>query len=92
MTSGSRATPCIARRRRTSRPSAATRIAYVTSGTTYADAGLAAGTYRYRVIAEDDAGNASAPSSEVAATALPDATAPTVALTAPAAGATSAAA
>ena len=38
------------------------------SGTSYADSGLAAGTYYYRVIAEDAAGNLSAASSQVSAT------------------------
>jgi hypothetical protein len=64
-------------------PSAANRIATVTSGTTYADTGLAAGTYRYRVIAEDQAGNVGAPSAETAGSALADTTAPTISLTAP---------
>ncbi len=58
------------------------------TATTYVDSPLVAGGYFYRVIAEDDAGNASAASSEVAGTALADTTLPTVAVTAPAAGAT----
>ncbi len=69
-------------------PSAATRIATVTGATSYADSGLAAGTYHYRVVAEDQAGNAGPPSAAVAGTATADTTPPTVALTAPAAGAT----
>jgi hypothetical protein len=69
-------------------PTAATKIATVTSGTSYSDTGLAAGTYYYRVIAEDAAGNASAPSAEASGTALADTTAPSVSLSAPAAGAT----
>ena len=40
-------------------PSAANRIATVPSGTTYTDSGLAAGSYRYKVVAADAAGNAS---------------------------------
>jgi hypothetical protein len=56
------------------------------TGTTFTDAGLAAGTYFYRVIAEDQAGNKSAASSEASGTALADTTAPTVSMTAPAAG------
>ena len=69
-------------------PSAGTKVATVTSGTTYGDTGLAPGTYYYRVIAQDAAGNASAPSAEASGTAQADTTAPTVSLTAPAAGAT----
>jgi hypothetical protein len=68
-------------------PSSATRIATVTA-TTYVDAPLAPGGYFYRVIAEDEAGNASAASAQVAGTALADSTSPTVAVTAPAGGAT----
>ena len=48
----------IARPRPGSRRAAANRIAYVASGTSYTDSGLAPGTYFYRVIAEDAAGNA----------------------------------
>ena len=44
-----------------SRPTAANRIAQPT-GTSYTDAGLAAGTYYYRVTAEDAAGNVGAAS------------------------------
>ena len=46
-------------------PSAANRIAQPT-GTSYTDSGLSPGTYYYRVIAEDAAGNLSAPSAQVA--------------------------
>ena len=46
------------------------------------------GTYFYRVTAEDAAGNVGAPSNEAVATVTSDTTAPTVAVTAPAAGAT----
>ena len=46
-------------------PSAANRIAQPT-GTSYTDGGLSPGTYYYRVIAEDAAGNLSAPSAQVA--------------------------
>ena len=63
--------------------SAANRIATVTSGTSYQNTGLAAGTYHYRVVAADAAGNASAPSNQ----ATGDLEAPTVSITAPAAGA-----
>lgn len=69
-------------------PSATTRIATVEAGLTYADTALAPGTYHYRVIAEDRAGNVGAPSAEASAVATGDTTAPTVAVTAPAAGAT----
>jgi Concanavalin A-like lectin/glucanases superfamily/Bacterial Ig domain len=69
-------------------PSAANRIATVTAGTSYSDDALPVGTYYYRVIAEDQAGNASAPSTEASASSQADATAPSVSLTTPAAGAT----
>ena len=68
-------------------PGPANRVASVTA-TLFSDDGRSPGTYYYRVVAEDAAGNASAPSAEVSGTALADTTAPTVALTAPAAGAT----
>ncbi len=69
-------------------PTAANRIATVNSGTSYADNNLAPGTYRYRVVAADAAGNAGPSSNEASATVTGDVTAPTVAITAPAAGAT----
>ena len=60
-----------------------------TSTTTgYLDTGLAAGTYRYKVTAQDAAGNVGPPSNEAAGTALGDTTLPDVAVTAPSAGAT----
>jgi concanavalin A-like lectin/glucanase superfamily protein/galactose oxidase-like protein/Big-like domain-containing protein len=68
-------------------PATANRIAQP-AGTTYTDAGLVPGTYYYRIIAEDAAGNVSAPSNEAAGTALADIQAPNVAITALAAGAT----
>ncbi len=40
----------------------------MSSGTTYTDAGVAPGTYRYVVVAADAAGNASPASSEEPAT------------------------
>ena len=40
-------------------PSAANRVATVATGTTYTDTGLAAGTYYYKVVAADAAGNTS---------------------------------
>ena len=49
-------------------PTAANRIAQPT-GLSYVDSGLAAGTYYYRVTAEDAAGNISAGSTEASATA-----------------------
>jgi hypothetical protein len=67
--------------------SAANRIAQPTA-TAYTDAGLAPGTYYYRVTAEDAAGNVSTPSNEAAGTALADTQAPAVAITAPAGGST----
>ena len=48
-------------------PSLANRVAQPT-GTSYTDTGLAAGTYFYRVTAEDAAGNVGAPSNEATAT------------------------
>ena len=57
---GFRATTCIGRRQPASRPMLANRIAQPT-GTSYTDSGLAAGTYHYRVTAEDAAGNISGP-------------------------------
>lgn len=58
------------------------------SATTFADNGLAAGTYYYRVVAKDAAGNSGAASNEASAVVTGDSAAPTVALTAPAGGAT----
>src|SRR6185436_12630501 len=49
---------------------------------------LTAGTYYYRVLARDAAGNLSAPSNQATTTVTSDTTAPTVSLTSPAAGAT----
>ena len=43
-----------------------------TAGTTFADGPLAAGTYRYRVVAHDAAGNASTPSAQATATVADD--------------------
>ena len=68
-------------------PSTANRIAQVTLPE-FADLGLAAGTYYYRVIARDVAGNVSAASNQAMAMALADLTPPTVTLMAPTAGAT----
>ncbi len=68
-------------------PSAANYIAEMTT-TAYTDAGLAPGTYYYRVTAEDAAGNASTPSNEASGTALPDTQAPIVSITTPTSGAT----
>ena len=66
-------------------PGAANRIAQ-TVGTSYADEGLADGTYYYRVTAEDTAGNVGPPSNEASASVSADAVPPTVAITGPAAG------
>jgi len=68
-------------------PSAANRVARVPSGTQWTDRGLVAGTYRYRVRAVDKAGNLGPASNEAQAVVAGDTTAPTVSLTAPAAGA-----
>jgi hypothetical protein len=62
-------------------PAAANRIGQPT-GTAYTDAGLAAGTYYYRVTAEDAAGNVSAPSAELTATVPPPQQPPTSGLVA----------
>ena len=58
-------------------PSAANRIAQPT-GTTYSDAGLAAGTYYYVVTAEDASSNVGPPSNEASATATSDTASPSV--------------
>ncbi len=68
-------------------PSAANRVAQPT-GTSYLDSGLSAGTYYYRVTAEDAAGNVGAPSNESSGVATSDTTPPAVSITAPSAGAT----
>ncbi len=68
-------------------PSAGNRVGQPT-GPSYVDAGVPAGTYYYRVTAEDAAGNVSGPSNEASATATADTTAPTVSMTAPSGGAT----
>jgi fibronectin type 3 domain-containing protein len=57
-------------------PTPANRIGQPT-GTTYTDSGLAAGTYYYKVTAEDGAGNVSGPSNEAAGTVTGDVTPPT---------------
>ena len=56
-------------------PSKASKIADVTSGTAYSDRARPAGTWYYRVIAVDAAGNASPPSRQVTAV-VADTTAP----------------
>ncbi len=68
-------------------PSAANRVGQPI-GTTFSDTGLAAGTYFYKVTAEDAAGNLSPASTEVSATVTADTQPPTVSITAPANGAT----
>jgi hypothetical protein len=68
-------------------PSAGNRIAQPAS-TSYADTGLTAGTYYYRVAAQDAAGNVGAASNQASATVTSDTTAPSVSITAPSAGAT----
>ena len=67
-------------------PAVGIRIAQPT-GTGYTDSGLAAGTYYYRVTAEDAAGNISGASSQVTAV-VPADQPPSVSVTAPASGAT----
>ena len=69
-------------------PSTSNRIAQPT-GVTYTDSGLAAGTYYYKVTAEDGAGNVGPASNEASATVtVADTTLPDVSITAPAPGAT----
>src|SRR5262249_19340567 len=68
-------------------PSAGNRIAQP-AGTNYTDSGLAAGTYFYKVTAQDAAGNVSGASNEASAAATADSTAPTVSITAPSDGST----
>ena len=58
-------------------PNAANRVAQPT-GTSYADSGLQAGTYYYRVTAEDAAGNVGPPSNQASAVVTADTTPPTV--------------
>jgi hypothetical protein len=69
-------------------PSSANKLTEVTSGTSYTDRSAAAGTWYYRVTAEDGAGNASPPTAQASATVLADTTAPSVSISAPNAGAT----
>jgi hypothetical protein len=70
-------------------PSAANKIATVSGSTlTYTDPDRPAGTWYYQVVAADAAGNTGTSSREEAVTVLPDTVAPTVSVTAPAAGAT----
>ena len=66
-------------------PSSSNRVAQV-SATSYEDAGLAPGTYFYRVTAADLAGNVGPASEQTSAAASAQQTSPTVALTAPASG------
>lgn len=68
-------------------PSATNQIA-TSSALSYTDSGLPAGIYYYLVTAKDAAGNVSQPSNQASATSSSDTVAPTIALTAPAAGAT----
>ena len=56
------------------------------SGTSYTDTPPAAGTYFYRVTAQDAMGNISAPSNEASATVSADTTPPAVSITSPSAG------
>jgi hypothetical protein len=66
-------------------PAVGNRIAQV-PGTSYTNTGVATGTWYYRVVAADAAGNLGPASNQASATVTSDTTAPTVALTAPPAG------
>ncbi len=68
-------------------PNVGNRIAQP-AGTSYNNTLLAPGTYYYRVLARDLAGNLSAASNQATATVTSDTTAPTVSLTSPAPAAT----
>ena len=68
-------------------PTTANRVAQPT-GTNYIDAGLAAGTYYYKVTAEDAAGNVGSPGNEASGVAAADTTPPAVSITSPTNGAT----
>jgi hypothetical protein len=68
-------------------PTDANRVAQPT-GTTFTDTGLAAGTYYYKVRAEDAAGNIGPASNEASALVTADSSPPSVSITAPSAGAT----
>ena len=67
-------------------PTSGNRIAQPT-GTSYSDTGLTAGTYYYKVTAEDAAGNVGAAANEAQALVTADTTPPSVSITAPSAGA-----
>ena len=66
-------------------PDASNRVAQPTD-TSYLDSPLAAGTYYYRVTAQDAAGNVGPPSNQASATVTGDTTPPQVSITSPAAG------
>jgi hypothetical protein len=68
-------------------PAAANRIAQPTA-TSYSDSGLAAGTYYYKVTAEDASGNISGSSNETSVLVTADTSAPDVSITSPTEGAT----
>ncbi len=67
-------------------PDESTRVGQSTS-TAYSDIGLASGTFYFKVIAVDIAGNESLASNEASATVSPDVTPPTVSISSPLDGA-----
>jgi chitodextrinase len=68
-------------------PSAANKVGQ-SATTTFNNAGLSAGTYYYKIIAQDSAGNISGASNEASADVTSDTLSPTVSISSPASGAT----
>ena len=66
-------------------PSDATRVGQVSS-TSFTDSGVPAGTYYYKVTAQDTAGNVGPPSGQASAVVTADTTPPSVSITSPTGG------